>query len=221
MPISEVHNVDCIQFMKQFPDKHFDLAIVDPPYGLNFGSFNRTNKSKSGQSVKANKYHNANWDDSIPTDEYFEELFRVSNFAIIWGGNYFPLPPTKCFVFWYKHQPVSNFADGELAWTNFNKPALCFDYPYFGNTEGGSKASEKIHPTQKPIALYEWLLANFAKPGFKILDTHLGSGSSRIAAHKLGFDFFACEIDPVYCSASEDRFQEYISMQPKNEKGFF
>lgn len=161
--ISEVYNCDCLEYMRSLPDKYFDLCIADPPYGINFGTYNRT-VIKRGQRVKANRYKNAEWDTDIPIDEIFNEIFRVSKMQIIWGGNYFPLPPTKEFIFWYKHQPVKNFADGELAWTSFAGVAKCFDYPYFGNIN-----SEKlrIHPTQKPVALYSWLLDNYAKGGVK------------------------------------------------------
>lgn len=133
----DIRNCDNMDLMREFPDKYFDLAIVDPPYGLNFGSFNRTNKNNAGNRVKANKYHNSNWDKNTPTEEYFSELFRISKNTIIWGGNYFNLPPTQCFIFWFKQNPVPNFSDGELAWTSFSKPALCFNYRYFGNIQGG------------------------------------------------------------------------------------
>ena len=125
------------------------------------------------------------------------------------GGNYFDLPPTKGFIFWYKKQPVNNFADGEFAWTSFNRPARCFEFAYYGNI---NSENPRLHPTQKPVKLYEWLLKNYAKTGDKILDTHLGSGSSRIAAQKLGFDFYGCEIDKDYFEASEKRFKEAVSM---------
>ncbi len=201
--ISEVYNCDCLEYMRSLPDKFFDLCIADPPYGINFGTYNRT-IIKRGERVKANRYKNAEWDTNIPIDEIFEEIFRVSKMQIIWGGNYFPLPPTKEFIFWYKHQPVKNFADGELAWTSFTGVAKCFDYPYFGNIN-----SEKlrIHPTQKPIALYSWLLDNYAKGGGKIFDPFLGSGSSRIAAYKKGYDFYGCELDKDYYEAQEVRFR--------------
>jgi site-specific DNA-methyltransferase (adenine-specific) len=201
-------NTDCVAFMKECEDKHFDLAIVDPPYGLNFGAFNRTNKDSNGNRYKANKYHNADWDKETPTDEYWEQLFRVSKNQIVWGGNYFPLPPTQCFIFWYKQNPVANFSDGELAWTSFNKPALCFDYRYYGNLEGKTSASEKIHPTQKPIQLYKWILEKFATPKTKILDTHLGSGSIAIAAHYFGCELTATEINATYYEKALKRFKE-------------
>jgi site-specific DNA-methyltransferase (adenine-specific) len=194
--------------MKGCEDNQFDIAIVDPPYGLNFGNFNRTNKDEYGNRFKANRYHNTDWDKSIPDDEYFEQLFRVSKNQIIWGGNYFPLPPTQCFVFWYKQNPVPNFSDGELAWTSFKKPAVCFDYRYYGNLQGKSSAETKIHPTQKPRELYDFLLHKFAQPGMKILDTHLGSGSIGIACHYFGCELYATEINEVYYHNAMKRIKD-------------
>jgi site-specific DNA-methyltransferase (adenine-specific) len=183
-------------------DKWFDLAIVDPPYGagddLNFR--------------RSDGYVN-----DVPDADYFIELRRVSVNQIICGGNYFTeyLPASRGWVFWYKHQPISRFSDGEFIWTSFDCRARCFDYPYSNVMEGsGSRLSKSIHPTQKPIALYKWLLTNYAKPGDTILDTHLGSGSSRIAAYDLGFDFTGYELDTDYFNAQEKRFADHIA-QPK------
>jgi site-specific DNA-methyltransferase (adenine-specific) len=195
--------MDCMEYMRGLPDKHFDLAIVDPPYGLNMAK-ERPRKDGRFAHNKPRK-----WDESIPSDEYFAELNRVSKNQIIWGGNYFPLPPTKCFIFWYKQNPVDNFSDGEMAWTSFGYPAKCFSFKYFGNIEGATVAGKKIHISQKPIALYKWILTNYAKQGDKILDTHLGSGSSRIAAFDLGFDFYATELDKDYFEAQQKRFKEH------------
>ena len=203
-----------MEAMGLMKDNEFDLAIVDPPYGIGFGEFNRTNKASNGERYKADKYKNSNWDDSIPSDEYFSELMRISKNQIVWGGNYFPFlwkNGCKAFVYWHKGNPVPNFADGELAWTSFNKVAKQLDYRYYGNLEGNTSASDKIHPTQKPIFLYKWLLENYAEKGDKIIDTHLGSGSSRIAADKLGFDFTGYEIDKDYFEAQEKRFKDYKS----------
>jgi site-specific DNA-methyltransferase (adenine-specific) len=230
--ISEVHNEDNMLGMARYPDGFFDLAIVDPPYGINapnmkMGS-NPTRKDKgSGPAISTaerlrkgrlssggGKLKNRNlqnmstsWDETPPTAEYFAELRRVSKNQIIWGGNYFALPPTREIVCWDKCQPWENFSQWEMAWTSFDGPAAMFRY---SNT-GGANAEKKIHPTQKPVALYKWLLANYAKPGDKILDTHLGSGSSRIAAWDMGFDFYAWELDKDYFDAQEKRFRDHVS----------
>ena len=208
-PKSEVFNMDNMEFMRSCKDGQFDLAIVDPPYGINFGKFNRTNKTANGTRYKSDKYKNSDWDKGIPTNEYFDELFRISKNQIIWGGNYFPLPPTQCFIFWYKKNPVNNFSDGEFAWTSFKKPALCFEHRYYGNLDGNSSAKDKIHPTQKPIELYQFCLDRLAKEGDSILDTHLGSGSSRIACWDMKFDFTGIELDKEYFDASVKRFNEH------------
>jgi len=201
-----------MDLMARYQDNYFDLAIVDPPYGIGFGEFNRTNKDSNGNRYKANKYKQGNWDDSIPTDDYFIELKRVSKNQIVWGGNYFPYlwqKGCKGFIFWFKDNPVPNFADGELAYTSFNKVAKQFNFRYYGNLEGNTSAKEKYHPTQKPIALYEWLLMNYAKDGDKILDTHLGSGSIAIACHNLGYELTGCELDKDYYEAAMKRINEH------------
>lgn len=194
-PISETFNIDCLEYMKTIPDNHFDLAIVDPPYGLDKKSTHGRGKLKNRI---LNTGHIQDWDIK-PTEEYFNELFRVSKNQIIWGGNYFSLPPTRCFVVWDKQQPWENFSQAELAWTSFDKPAKMIT---ISKSTGG-----KIHPTQKPIELYAYLLRTFANIGDTILDTHLGSGSSRIAAYKLGYDFVGCEINQQYFQLQEQRFQ--------------
>ena len=201
---------NCMDIMRNYEDNYFELCIADPPYGLGFGEFNRTNKARNGERYKANKYKNALWDNGIPDDDYFKELQRVSENQIIWGGNYFPYlwkNGCKGFIFWHKGNPVPNFADGELAYTSFDKVARQFDYKYYGNLEGNTNASEKIHPTQKPIALYRWLLDNYAEKGQRILDTHGGSMSSAIAAHYFGCDMVVCEIDEDYYKAGCERFE--------------
>jgi len=163
MPHSEVHNIDCLEFMKTLPDKFFDLAIVDPPYGLGESVVN------SGGRFKRYENKNGNWDNTIPSDEYFTELFRVSVNQIIWGGNYFKLPPTKCFIIWDKIQPQGvSFASCEYAFTSFDKVAKTFYLRPQGQ-------ENRFHPTQKPVALYKWLLQNYAKPNDKIFDSHMGS----------------------------------------------
>jgi site-specific DNA-methyltransferase (adenine-specific) len=198
MPISTVECCDCMDFMAKFPDKYFELAIVDPPYGA-AGGIERTGGSWSAKYDSDKKIKK--WDIS-PSGDYFEELFRVSKNQIIWGGNYFPLPPNRCFVIWKKHIPEKfSLSMCEYAWCSFNANAKWVEYP--SNTE-----KERFHPTQKPVALYVWLLENYAKPGDKILDTHLGSQSSRIAAYQMGFDFWGCEIDPEYFADGCKRFEK-------------
>lgn len=198
--ISEVYNMDCMEYMKSIPDKFFDLAVVDPPYGLDKKSTQGSGKLKN----RCLNRGNINKWDIRPSKSYFKELFRVSKNQIIWGGNYFPLPPTRCFVCWDKQQVWENFSQCELAWTSFDKPAKHVTIP----NRGGQADRNKFHPTQKPIELYAYLLRVFARPGNRILDTHLGSGSSRIAAYKMGFDFYATEIDKDYFQAQEKRFKE-------------
>ena len=207
LPISETYLMDCVQGMKEYPDKYFDLAIVDPPYGIGFDKYKKIWKGE----VRT-KHQPKKWDNEVPTAEYFLELFRVSKNQIIWGGNYFDLPPTKCFIVWDKQQHLKNFAQCEMAWTSFRTNAKIFKRrflePYECNIYNKIK---RIHPTQKSIFLYEWCLSEYAQKGDKILDTHLGSGSSRIAAHNLGFDFYGFEIDTDYYEASEKRFNDTIS----------
>ena len=185
-----ITNEDNMALMSRYEDKYFDLAIVDPPYGI-------LNKTPRGGDYKFNKNEYSKWDIK-PKSEYFDELFRVSKNQIIWGGNYFGelwqrSPYNKGFVIWDKNQPESlnNFSMAELAWTSFDKPSKIF---YFSVR----KNRGKIHPTQKPIELYEWLLRMFAKSGDKILDTHLGSGTLAVACKNLGFDLTACEISKEY-----------------------
>jgi len=211
-----ITNEDNMQLMARYEDNYFDLAIVDPPYGIGFGEFNRTNKDSNGIRYKANKYKQSNWDDEIPTEKYFIELKRVSKNQIVWGGNYFPYlwkNGCKGFIFWFKGNPVPNFADGELAYTSFNKVAKQFSYRYYGNLQGNTSAQEKHHPTQKPVQLYEWLLMNYAKEGDKILDTHLGSGSIAIACHNLGFELTACELDTEYYNNAIKRLKQHQAQQ--------
>ena len=210
-PNINLFNGDCMEAMKGYADNHFKIAIVDPPYGIGFSDYER---GSSGVKVKERFTKNGkkDWDKGIPNDEYFEQLFRVSKNQIIWGGNYFYLQPTQCFIFWYKQNPVPNFADGELAWTSFKKPAVCIDYRYYGNLQGKTSVTdEKIHPTQKPIDLYRNTLNKFAEKGMKILDTHGGSMTIARACDKEGFDLDLWEIDKDYYSAGVERFQKHIS----------
>ena len=191
----DLHNVDCMEYMKSCKDKQFDLAIVDPPYGININSSGRL--GHYGGKGKT-------WDNEIPTKEYFEELKRISENQIIWGGNYFELPPTRCFLIWDKQQPQNvSFASCEFAYTSFNKSAKTF-YMRPQNAD-----DYRIHPTQKPVELYRWLLTNYAKEGDTIFDSHLGSGSIAIACDNLGFDLVGCEIDKEYFDAAVKRLAPY------------
>lgn len=196
-----------MELMARYPDNYFDLAIVDPPYGIGAGSKN----FKSGTSKNTKIYRENDWDSSIPSKEYFEEVKRVSVNQIVWGGNYFfeHLGNTRCFIFWDKNQPMDNYADGELAWTSFDKVAKVIKKDWYGFLAKEKNQIERIHPTQKPIQLYEWLLMNYAKEGDKILDTHLGSGSIAIACHNLGFDLTACELDTEYYNNALKRLKQH------------
>jgi site-specific DNA-methyltransferase (adenine-specific) len=200
---SKVFNEDCMEVMARYPDKHFDLAVVDPPYGIETRG-NAQDRFRGNMQLKT-------VNDMKPNERYFKELFRVSKNQIIWGYNWLSdmLPMCREFIFWYKEQPVITFADGELAWTSFQKTAKCFHYPYYKSNI--SNKGQKIHPTQKPVALYDWIFKNYASPNDKILDTHLGSGSSRIAAHKAKLDFVGCELDKEYFDAQEKRFKDFSS----------
>lgn len=201
MPISEVFNEDNMIGMARYPDKFFDLAIVDPPYGINI------NMNMGRRAGKRKVHTEKQWDDEIPGEDYFAELFRVSKHQIIWGGNYFPLPLTKSWIFWDKEVPDGvSFADGELAWTSFDKTLVKAKIKYTGFN--GLDPGGKIHPTQKPVRLYKWLLDKFAGGGYKILDTHMGSQSSRIAAHLMGCDYYGWELDPEYFKSGNARFQQ-------------
>ena len=223
MSASTTYNMDCMAYMATLGDNAFDLAIVDPPYGINAPNMNMGSwgKYKSTASrLKRNRFDkggghyansafvtmNTDWDLNPPSRAYFEELFRVSKNQIIFGGNYFGLPPTRCFVCWDKLQALENFSQVEYAWTSFDYPSKIVR---IGST-GGRNDVERIHPTQKPVKLYLWLMQKFCKPGDSILDTHLGSGSSRIAAALLGYDFMGIEIDKQYFDAQEKRFGEYL-----------
>ena len=198
---SVVYNEDCVEGLKRFSDNHFDLAIVDPPYGLG----NKLVDGGAGRNGKFDKNRDSVKWDILPNDEYFTELMRVSKNQIIWGSNYFQLPPTRCNLIWYKMQEFSG-ADFELAWTSFDKASKAFK---MSRVEAYSDG--KIHPCQKPIKLYEWILKNYANEGDLILDTHLGSGSIRIACHKAGLQFVGFEIDKDYYEAQEKRFKDFVS----------
>lgn len=219
MPISEVYNMDCMEYMKSIPDKFFDLAIVDPPYFDGPDKLGYYGKDISSFGVRRSRYKAKHWD--LPDISYFKELFRVSKHQIVWGVNYYPY---ACFtpgrIIWNKENGKSSFSDCEIAFCSNIDSVRMFTYMWNGMCQGKSmneghiqqgnkrKNERRIHPTQKPVALYAWLLQNYAKTGDKILDTHLGSGSSRIAAYKMGFDFWGTEIDKEYFDAQEKRFRE-------------
>lgn len=216
------YNMDCMEYMRSLPDKAFDLAVVDPPYGIGCMSMSYTADGTEriyGKSAarRRNYKRQDDWDIK-PGKEYFTELFRCSKAQIIWGGNYFSdmLPPSKGFICWDKRcddKMRNDFSDCELAWIS---PGLgvarMYRYIWNGMIQGNmAKKENRFHPTQKPTNLYSWIFKNYAKPGFKILDTHLGSGSSRIAAYDLGFDFVGCEIDKTYFELQEERFNKHSS----------
>jgi site-specific DNA-methyltransferase (adenine-specific) len=187
-----ITNEDNMQLMARYEDNHFDLAIVDPPYGIGISS-----------NPIRQKHTKKKWDDNIPQKKYFDELFRISKNQIIWGGNYFDLPPTQGFFIWNKKQPHDfSLAMCEYAWSSIQKPSKMWSLSVL-------KEKGKIHPTQKPVELYEWLLMNNAKEGDKILDTHLGSGSIAIASHNLGYDLTACELDKEYYEAAIKRINQH------------
>lgn len=200
LELNRLYHMDCMDGMREFPDKYFELSIVDPPYGINI------NMNMGQRRGRRRDHAEKKWDDEAPTQEYFDELFRVSQNQIIWGGNYFKLPITKSWIFWDKEVPVGvSFADGELAWTSFDKTLVKTRIPYTGFV--GSEG--KIHPTQKPVKLYRWLLKNYAKPGDKILDTHVGSASSLIACEDMGFEYVGFELDADYHAAATKRLNDF------------
>ena len=222
-------NRDCMEAMKEFPDGFFDLAVVDPPYGIGADNFkngagaskdggklystavkmkNRLNQGGGKLKNRALNTSDTSWD-VAPSPEYFDELRRVSKNQIIWGGNYFNLPPSRGIIVWDKLQPWDNFSQVEIAWTSFDRPARLFRF----STTGGAKNERKIHPTQKPVALYAWIFGLYAKPGMKIIDTHLGSGSSRIAAYNAGLDLWGYEIDKVYFDLQQERFEQHTAQE--------
>ncbi len=199
LEMNNLYNMDCMEGMKQFPDKYFELAIVDPPYGIG-------DKFKGGKTGKMNfnEIVDKSWD-KTPTKEYFKELFRVSQNQIIWGGNYFNLPTNRCFVVWDKFISEDfSLAMAEYAWTSFDKLAKIVRM-------ATPKDGGKIHPTQKPVALYKWLLKNYAKQGDKILDTHVGSASSLIACYQMNFDYIGFEIDKEYFEKAQKRIADEMA----------
>lgn len=209
----EMLNMDCIEYMAGLPDGAFELAIVDPPYGIGFDGYTTNTKGNSKWANKtAHVYEKKNWDKSIPGELYFSELFRISKKQIIWGGNYFPLPQSSCWIIWDKKNDGKNQADCEMAWTSFTTATRMFRFLWDGmRQESISHKEFRIHPTQKPVALYKWLLSRYAKPGDKILDTHGGSGSICIACHDLGFDLTWMELDADYYKAACERYQNHAA----------
>ena len=203
-----ITNEDNMALMSRYPDKYFDLAIVDPPYGLGIDG----QKKSINKNPKHNRkqHEQKNWDSYIPPSEYFNELKRVSINQIIWGGNYFTeyLRPTKAWIFWYKGQRDLTMSDGEMAWTSFETVTRQFEL-----NRASLIAQNTFHPTEKPYKLYKWILDKYAKQGDKILDTHLGSGSIAIACHDYGFDLTACELDKDYYEKAVQRIKNHTSQQ--------
>ena len=208
------YHTDCMSYMQSLPDDHFDLAVVDPIYGAVKCGYSHDSQSTS-RLARATKYHEALWSQPKTGPEYFAELFRVSKNQIIWGGNFFTKSirrDSPCWLVWDKINGTNQYADCELAWTSFPSSVRIFRYRWSGMLQENMTDKEvRIHPTQKPVALYRWIFQHYAKPSDKILDTHLGSGSSRIAAYDAGLDFVGCEIDKVYFDKQEERFSAHTA----------
>ena len=217
---SEVFNTDCLEYMRTLPDKAFQLAIADPPYGVSYA------RGKNGYGVTVDKlptHSDVDWDAKIPDKAFFDELRRVAENVIIWGGNYFThlLPVSKCWIVWDKCDGMENksvFADAELAWTNMTKVVSLYRLRQLGFISA-TQDSDRIHPTQKPTELYAWLLKNYAKPGDRIFDPMMGSQSSRIAAYKMGFDYVGCELDKEYFDKGCERFAKECKGEIKLKDG--
>jgi len=212
-----LHREDCMEGMKRYPDKHFELAIVDPPYGVRrdvgfvgFGGF--------GKPI-ARRTYRGGWDSQPPEQVYFNELLRVSRHQLIWGGNFYTdkLPQMNHWIFWDKINTMPSFGDGELCWTSFPRNSIKQATIEYNGLLG--KEPERIHPTQKPVKLYEWLLKNYAKPGDKILDTHLGSGSSVIACYNMGHHITGFELDKEYFTAMRQRIEQHLKQQRLFDSG--
>ena len=215
-----IENCDNMELMARYPDKYFDLAIVDPPYGIGASSDSRVggeytvNLGGVKKKVKAKEYTKKDWDFKKPDLEYWNELKRVSKNQIVWGGNYFieNLTDSSCWLVWNKRNGENNNADCELAWTSFKTAVRMFEWKWNGMIQQNMKEKEeRLHPTQKPVALYKWILDKYAKQGDKILDTHLGSGSIAIAAHDYGFELTACELDKEYYDKAIQRIKNHVS----------
>ena len=209
---SDVHLINCIEFMRGLPDKAFDLAIVDPPYGIGEDGLKNHSRSKI---AKSKEYTPKEWDLSSPEKEYFEQIKRVSKNQIIWGANHFieniSNANSSCWIVWDKENGETDFADCELAWASFKTSVRRFKFKWQGMLQGDMANKEtRIHPTQKPVSLYRWLLRNYAKPGDTIFDSHMGSQSSRIACHMEGFNFTGCELDPEYFEQGNERYNTFL-----------
>lgn len=225
----EITNEDCMELLKRTPDKFYDLALVDPPYGIGASKQVESSSKMKGRKnsiIKRSSLKSKDWDKETPTKEYFNELFRVSKEQIIWGGNYFELPLINSWLIWNKLQLLETRSDGEMAWTSFKKPLkivpllqdgfkrgqnVGYNQPVIYNEPFSGK--QTIHPTQKPVALYKWILDKYAKQGDKILDTHLGSGSIAIACHDYGFELTACELDFDYYNKAVERIKNHVAQQ--------
>lgn len=209
---SEVYNIDCMEFMKTLPDKCFDLVIADPPYGIKEDGLKNHTRSCL---AKSQEYTPKDWDKEAMPKEFFDELIRVSKNQIIWGANHFisRIPyDSPCWIVWDKDNGATDFADCELAWTSFKTAVRKFKYRWQGMLQENMKNKERrIHPTQKPVDLYGWLLLNYAPQGGVIFDPMMGSQSSRIAAHRLGFDYVGCELDKEYFDKGCERFKQETS----------
>jgi site-specific DNA-methyltransferase (adenine-specific) len=209
----ELHNIDCMEYLATLEDNAFELAIVDPPYGIGADSKNSGPNSKRHEKTskaKINSYKSHGWDHAIPKKQYFTELKRVSKRQVIWGGNYFGLKGG--FLYWHKNVTMPTYSQGELAWVSWLNKVDFVNISWHGMIQHDMKNKERrIHPTQKPVKLYEWLLHNYAKEGDRILDTHLGSGSSAIACHNGGFDMVGCELDTDYFNAAKKRLHQHQS----------
>ena len=223
LDLNKFYRMDCMEGMKHFPDGYFDIAIVDPPFGINgvsvepWGQTIRNPRGRQaknafcdGGKLKSQLLNECDkkvkeWD-IAPPKEYFDELFRISKAQIIWGGNYFPLPQSRCWLCWDKEQPFDNFSAFELAWTSFDYPAAM----YRSRVTTCMRNDKKIHPTQKPVGLYAWLLGKYAKPGDKIIDTHAGSASSLVACYRGGYDFVGFEIDEEYYKPAVERLKREV-----------
>jgi site-specific DNA-methyltransferase (adenine-specific) len=207
----DLRNCDCVDLMKEFPDKHFELAIVDPPYFEDYGKEIYPGSKISTTGIKRNRFHSKFW--NVPDEKYFNELFRVSKNQIIWGCNYYAkFIPFVGRIVWDKQNDLSSFSKAEIAAKSINIGVDMFRYMWNGMLQGDMKnKEERVHPTQKPVALYKWLLQNYAKKGDKILDTHLGSMSSVIACYDEKFDITGSELDPDYFKAGMERVKKHTS----------